>query len=54
MAQLRDVGAKPRVYRQAVAVGELALRASTRQAIRAERSRRGTRSPQESSPACSR
>jgi cyclic pyranopterin phosphate synthase len=34
MAQQRDVGAKPRVPRQAVVVGELALKASTRRAIR--------------------
>jgi cyclic pyranopterin monophosphate synthase len=34
MVQQRDVGEKPRVHRQAVAVGELALRSSTRRAIR--------------------
>ena len=34
MAQQRDVAGKPRVRRQAVAVGELRLRPSTRRAIR--------------------
>jgi cyclic pyranopterin monophosphate synthase len=34
MVQQRDVGEKPRVHRRAVAVGEIALRAATRRAIR--------------------
>ena len=34
MARQKDVGAKPRVPRQAVAVGELTLSAATRRAVR--------------------
>ena len=41
MARQRDVGGKPRVRRQAVAVGELHLRAATRRAIRAGRVEKG-------------
>ncbi|HXW66427.1 MAG TPA: cyclic pyranopterin monophosphate synthase MoaC [Thermoplasmata archaeon] len=41
MARQRDVGAKPRVARQAVAVGELAIARSTREAIRRGRVDKG-------------
>jgi cyclic pyranopterin monophosphate synthase len=41
MVRQRDVGAKPRVARRAVAVGELALSASTRRAVRAGRVEKG-------------
>lgn len=41
MARQRDVGAKPRVHRRAVAVGELRTRPSTRNAIRAHRVEKG-------------
>ncbi len=34
MARQRNVGAKPKLHRRAVAVGELTLRASTRRSIR--------------------
>ena len=39
--QQRNVGGKPRVHRRAVAVGELALSASTRRAIRARSVEKG-------------
>ncbi|MGD1099511.1 MAG: cyclic pyranopterin monophosphate synthase MoaC [Thermoplasmata archaeon] len=41
MARQRDVGAKPRVHRRAVAVGELRTKPSTRNAIRARRVEKG-------------
>ncbi|MGA8604411.1 MAG: cyclic pyranopterin monophosphate synthase MoaC [Thermoplasmata archaeon] len=41
MARQRDVGAKPRVHRRAVAVGELRTKPSTRRAIRAHRVEKG-------------
>ena len=41
MARQKDVGAKPRVSRQAVAVGELTLAASTRRAVRARSVEKG-------------
>ena len=41
MARQRDVGAKPRVPRRAVAVGELTLAASTRRAVRARSVEKG-------------
>ncbi len=41
MARQRDVGGKPRVPRTAVAVGELALSAATRRAVRARRVEKG-------------
>lgn len=41
MARQRDVGAKPRVHRRAVAVGELRTKPSTRNAIRANRVEKG-------------
>jgi cyclic pyranopterin monophosphate synthase len=41
MARQRDVGAKPRVHRHAVAQGELRVRPSTRNAIRAHRVEKG-------------
>ena len=41
MARQRDVSGKPRVHRQAVAVGELRLRPSTRRAIRTGRVEKG-------------
>ena len=41
MARQRDVGAKPRVHRHAVAVGELHLRLATRRAVRAGRVEKG-------------
>ncbi len=41
MARQRDVGAKPRVDRRAVAVGELAVSPRTRSAIRAGRVEKG-------------
>jgi len=41
MARQRDVGAKPRVHRRAVSVGELRVRPSTRKAIRAGRVKKG-------------
>ncbi len=41
MARQKDVGAKPRVPRQAVAVGELTLSAATRRAVRARSVEKG-------------
>ena len=41
MARQRDVGVKPRVARQAVAVGELRPRPTTRKAIRSHRVEKG-------------
>ena len=41
MARQRDVGAKPRLHRRAVAVGELAVSAPTRRAIRSRRVEKG-------------
>ncbi len=41
MARQKDVGAKPRVPRRAVAVGELTLAASTRRAVRARSVEKG-------------
>ncbi len=41
MARQRDVGAKPRVHRLAIAVGELRLGPATRRAIRAGRVEKG-------------
>ncbi len=41
MARQRDVGAKPRVARRAVAVGELTLAPATRRAIRTGRVEKG-------------
>jgi len=41
VARQRDVGAKPRVHRRAVAVGELRTKPSTRRAIRAHRVEKG-------------
>jgi cyclic pyranopterin monophosphate synthase len=41
MARQRDVGAKPRVARHAVAVGEIALAPTTRRAVRAGRVEKG-------------
>jgi cyclic pyranopterin phosphate synthase len=41
MARQRDVGAKPRVHRHAVVVGELAVSAATRRAVRAGRVEKG-------------
>ena len=41
MARQKDVGAKPRVHRHAVAVGELTLRPATRRAVRARRVEKG-------------
>jgi cyclic pyranopterin monophosphate synthase len=41
MARQRDVGAKPRVARRAVVLGELALAPATRRAVRAGRVEKG-------------
>ncbi len=41
MARQKDVGPKPRVHRTAVAVGELALGAATRKAVRARSVEKG-------------
>jgi cyclic pyranopterin monophosphate synthase len=41
VARQRDVGAKPKVHRRAVAVGELRTRPATRNAIRARRVEKG-------------
>ncbi len=41
MARQRDVGGKPRIARQAVAVGELALSPGTRRAVRTGRVAKG-------------
>jgi cyclic pyranopterin monophosphate synthase len=41
MARQKDVGAKPPMHRRAVVVGELALSAGTRRAIRAHRVEKG-------------
>jgi cyclic pyranopterin monophosphate synthase len=41
VARQRDVGAKPRIHRRAVAVGELRTQSSTRRAIRSHRVEKG-------------
>ncbi len=41
MARQKDVGAKPRVHRRAVAIGDLALAPATRRAVRGHRVEKG-------------
>jgi cyclic pyranopterin monophosphate synthase len=41
MARQKDVGAKPRLHRRAVVIGELAVSAATRRAVRAGRVEKG-------------